>query len=238
MIEFISSESRGGGDYGWLKTHYSFSFANYYNPARMGFGALRVINDDYIAGQSGFGEHSHADMEIITIPFTGTLSHKDSTGGEGEIQSGEVQVMSAGTGVVHSEYNHGDAPVELFQIWIEPKNRGIAPRYDQRTFDFSLERNMLVPIVSGDGRDGSLIVHQDVRLFRGLYNEIKEETFSITPNMGIYIIMRSGELNLGEHILHTGDALAVVEESALAFTTSSVGADFVLIEVPLSPAGL
>jgi redox-sensitive bicupin YhaK (pirin superfamily) len=235
--EFIPGNTRGGGDYGWLKTHYSFSFANYYDPNRMGFGVLRVINDDFIAGQSGFGEHSHADMEIITIPFTGTLSHKDSSGGDGEIHEGEVQVMSAGTGIVHSEYNHTDAPVELFQIWIEPKNRGIAPRYDQKTFDFSLERNMLVPIVSGDGRDGSLVIHQDARLFRGVYSDAKQEMYVLAPNTGVYLIMRAGELRVRDDVLRSGDALSVVEEDELILDIQP-GTDFVLIEVPVSSASL
>ena len=231
MMEYIPSASRGGGDYGWLKTRYSFSFANYYDPMKMGFGTLRVINDDWIGPQSGFGEHEHSNMEIITIPFAGTLSHKDSTGGVGTVTRGEVQVMSAGTGVVHSEYNHGDEPVELFQIWIEPSNYGIAPRYDQKRFDFSTRTNELVLLVSRDGQEESLVIHQDVRVFRGVYEKESQETFIARPNMGVYIILRAGELRIGEHTLTQGDALSLEDEESFEMVITS-GTDFVLLEVP------
>ncbi len=230
-MEYIPSESRGGGDYGWLKTRYSFSFANYYDPMKMGFGTLRVINDDWIAPQSGFGEHQHSNMEIITIPFLGTLSHKDSTGGEGQISAGEVQVMSAGTGVVHSEYNHGDEPVELFQIWIEPKSYGIAPRYEQKAFDFGARPDELVLVVSPDGRQGSLTIHQEALIFRGVYHRAKNESYQITPGKGVYLIMRAGEVHVGGYTLHKGDALLVSDESAIDLAVSA-GSDLVLLEVP------
>ena len=231
MMEYIPSDTRGGGDYGWLKTCYSFSFANYYDPMKMGFGTLRVINDDWIGPQSGFGEHEHSNMEIITIPFTGALSHKDSTGGEGNIEAGEVQVMSAGTGVVHSEYNHTDAPVELFQIWIEPRSYGIKPRYDQKKFDFEHQKNALVLLVSADGQSESLTIHQDVRVFRGVYDEAREERVAIRPGKGMYLILRSGEVRVGEYRLTKGDALTVEDEEEFLLQVSP-GTDLVLLEVP------
>ncbi|MCW1888325.1 MAG: pirin family protein [Candidatus Moranbacteria bacterium] len=231
MMTYIPSTSRGGGDYGWLKTRYSFSFANYYDPMKMGFGALRVINDDWIGPQSGFGKHQHANMEIITIPFLGTLSHKDSTGGEGDIRAGEVQVMSAGTGVVHSEYNHGDEPVELFQIWIEPKSYGVAPRYDQKTFDFNLNANKLVLLVSPDGHEESLVIHQDALIYRGVYSEDTQEKHQITPGKGVYLIMREGQVKVDDMTLTKGDAFSVSEESELVLDIHR-GSDFMLLEVP------
>lgn len=231
MIEFIPSASRGGGDYGWLKTKYSFSFADYYDPMKRGFGALRVINDDWIAPQSGFGEHHHANMEIITIPYIGRLSHRDSTGGEGSIGAGEVQVMSAGTGVTHSEYNHDDKPIELFQIWIEPKIQGIAPHYDQKPFNFDPAQNKMVLVVSPDGRDGSLTIHQNALIFRGVYQEAKKEGYQITLGNGIYLIMRAGEVQAGEHTLHKGDALSVSKETFLELDIFP-GSDFVILEIP------
>ena len=230
-FEYIPSASRGGGDYGWLKTRYSFSFANYYDPTKMGFGVLRVINDDWIGPQSGFGEHQHANMEIITIPFVGTLSHKDSTGGEGNIGAGEVQVMSAGTGVVHSEYNHTDAPVELFQIWIEPKSYGVAPRYDQKAFNFEPKNNQLVLVVSSDGRENSLAIHQDALVYRGTYSEEKVERYQITPGNGVYLIIRAGQVKVGDTVLTQGDALSVSEESELTLEITPES-DFVLLEIP------
>lgn len=231
MMEYIPSESRGGGDYGWLKTRYSFSFANYYDPMKMGFGTLRVINDDWIGPQSGFGEHQHSNMEIITIPFLGTMSHQDSTGGKGDIGAGEVQVMSAGTGVVHSEYNHRDEPVELFQIWIEPKSYGIAPRYDQTSFDFDSAQNKMMLVVSPDGRDGSLVIHQNALIYRGMYQDAHQERYKLMPGNGVYLIMRAGEVHVGGHTLHKGDALAVSEEPSLDLDIAP-GSDFVLLEVP------
>src|SRR3989344_846255 len=137
-IEVYKAEERGEGKHGWLTTRYSFSFADWYEPSRMGFGTLRVINDDIIAPQSGFGEHGHRDMEIITIVTEGAVTHTDSMGNEKVVEAGEVQVMSAGTGVVHAERNASPTtPLKLFQIWIEPKERDIAPRYAQKRFDFS-----------------------------------------------------------------------------------------------------
>ncbi len=134
-IDIHRAESRGGADYGWLKTRYTFSFANYYDPNRMGFGALRVLNDDTIEGGGGFGTHPHENMEIVTIMLEGTLAHRDNTGSEGALRTGEVQVMSAGTGIRHSEFNGSDTePIRLLQIWVVPNQNGVTPRYDQKSF--------------------------------------------------------------------------------------------------------
>jgi redox-sensitive bicupin YhaK (pirin superfamily) len=155
------ADSRGHADHGWLNAHHSFSFAGYHDPERIHFGALRVLNDDIVAGGMGFGAHSHDNMEIITIPLSGQLEHKDSMGNTGVISKGEVQVMSAGTGIQHSEKNKNpDQPVNLLQIWVFPDKKNVAPRYDQKAFDLSAARNRLLNIVSPMGSAEGLNIHQ------------------------------------------------------------------------------
>jgi quercetin 2,3-dioxygenase len=164
MIEIRKSDARGVGRHGWLTSHHTFSFANYYDPKQMGFRSLRVINEDTVAPGRGFGAHQHDNMEIVSIVMEGALAHRDSTGGEGVLRRGEVQRMSAGTGVVHSEFNGSDAePVHFFQIWILPERGGIAPGYEQKLFPDEERRNRLRLVVSPDAEDGALKIHQDTR---------------------------------------------------------------------------
>src|ERR1700712_2028786 len=161
---FHAADKRGHADHGWLNAHHSFSFGQFYNPDQIHFGALRVLNDDIIAGGGAFPTHPHDNMEIITIPFTGALKHKDSTGGQGIIKAGDVQIMSAGTGVQHSEANNSATePVTLFQVWVFPKERNISPRYDQRTFDINDRNNKWQIVVSPNDADKALWINQDAR---------------------------------------------------------------------------
>jgi len=232
-VTFIPSTSRGGGDYGWLKTNYSFSFANYYEPSRMGFGALRVINYDWIAPNSGFGTHEHENMEIITIPLVGTLTHKDSLGTEATIEVGEVQVMSAGTGIAHSEYNASvTEALELFQIWIEPKSYGIAPRYDQKRFNFEENQDVLLPIITPKGIEGTLFIHQEASLYLGYFTKASTEEYSITDGHGVYLLVVEGEVSVGDQKLSKRDALSVTNENKIEIVIQG-GSRLLFIDVPL-----
>src|SRR5512133_1742589 len=171
MLTLRKAEERGHADHGWLDTYHSFSFADYYDPEHMGYGPLRVINDDRVEPGRGFGTHPHRDMEIITYVLAGELAHKDSMGNGSVIRRGDVQRMSAGTGVMHSEFNASDkTPVHLLQIWIEPARRGVAPSYEQKHYTDAEKRGRLLPIVSGDGSDGSVTIHQDARVYAGIVN--------------------------------------------------------------------
>ena len=204
-----TSNSRGHADHGWLKSHHTFSFANYYNPERMNFGVLRVLNDDWIAKSNGFGMHPHKDMEIISIPLHGTLKHQDSMGTNGLIEKGEIQVMSAGTGVFHSEENpQTDNHVELLQIWVMPKKLGITPSYGQRKFDFPLNTQTL--FVSPDGREGSLAINQDA--FFSIQNLDANQSANYTGKIntnGVYIFVIEGKVQINETTLNRRDALGI-----------------------------
>ncbi len=170
MLKLRKSADRGYADHGWLRSHHSFSFADYHDPAHMGFGNLRVINEDRVAPGMGFGTHSHRDMEIISVVLEGALSHKDSMGTTSVIRPGEVQRMSAGRGVTHSEFNHDQQQVTHFlQIWILPAKAGIEPGYEQKAFDPVMQRGRLALVASPDGREGSVTIHADARLYRGSF---------------------------------------------------------------------
>lgn len=224
------SEDRGVGEHGWLSTRYSFSFANWYEPSRMGFGALRVINDDQIAGKSGFGAHTHADMEIITIVLSGTLTHKDSMGNTGTIRAGEVQVMSAGTGVVHAEFNDADEELTLFQIWILPDGKGYEPRYAQREFGNESKEVLLVAPI---GHEEALGIHQDAFITRVELDadELYEYQIKKKGN-GLYMLVVEGEIAVGGETLGKRDAIAF-EDSETVGVRAASGAVLLLIEVPL-----
>lgn len=223
------AEDRGKGEYGWLSTRYSFSFANWYEPRRMGFGVLRVINDDRIAPQRGFEMHPHQDMEIITLVTQGVLTHKDSMGNMGTIHANEVQVMSAGAGVVHSEYNDRDDPLELFQIWIEPKVLGIAPRYAQRVIK---EGETL--LVGPEGVPGALTINQDAYMYRivltrgGRYEHVLHGEAH-----GVYVLVLSGCLDVAGEVLGVRDALGVWDTGTVALTARKEVSALVF-EVPIS----
>lgn len=230
--EILRAETRGVGDVGWLRSRFSFSFARYYDPARMGFGALRVLNDDIIAPANGFGLHPHDNMEIITVVLDGVLAHKDTEGNGGELRAGDVQVMSAGTGIAHSEINPSDEePLSLFQLWIIPKEEGIAPRYDQKTFSFT--DNALVPVASGLGDAGALSIHQDARVMVGTFLPDTNHTMSIGEGRGVFLMVIEGSVVVQGDTLAKRDAVEVQDTATLTFSTLT-GARVLAIEVPLS----
>lgn len=220
------ANSRGGGEYGWLSTNYSFSFSDWYDPSRMGFGALRVLNDDRIAPAKGFGAHGHRDMEIITIVTAGTVTHTDNMGNVGKVPAGDVQVMSAGTGVMHSEYNESpNEPLSLFQLWIQPKERGIAPRYEQRHFGLSSNVPGVRELVGPD----SLYIHQDAYISHAVVSGTQEYALH-DPNNGVYIFVIEGAMEVAGEKLSDRDALGIeeVESTSLTGTGSAL-----IIEVPM-----
>jgi redox-sensitive bicupin YhaK (pirin superfamily) len=231
---FHEAGSRGRSQYEWLDSRHSFSFAGYYNPERMGFGLLRVLNDDVISPGTGFGMHPHHDMEIISIPLRGALEHHDSMGEHSVIETGDVQVMSAGTGIAHSEMNHSTKDDGAFlQIWIHPDEYGLAPRYGQASYDLEGHRNSMVPIVSGDGSDGTLIIHQNAYLSLGLLDPGSTITHICQdPSHGTYIFLIEGHANAAGHVLGPRDALGILEYES--FTLTALSKSFVLmIDVPM-----
>ena len=219
MLTVRKSKDRGYADHGWLKSFHSFSFAGYYDPQHMGWGNLRVINEDWIAAGKGFGTHGHRDMEIITYVLSGSLAHQDSMGNVKAIPPGDVQRMSAGTGVQHSEFNH--APSEtthLLQIWIEPNVTGIEPSYEQKTFNESEKRGVLRLVASSDGAQGSVTIYADARLYAGLLDGAQTVELPLNSNRKSYVHLVRGELDVNGHRLNAGDAALMEGESRLALS--------------------
>ena len=232
MIEIHKASDRGQADYGWLKTHYSFSFATYYNPQRMGFGKLRVLNDDVVAAGKGFGMHGHDSMEIITIVLSGSLEHKDSMGNHGIIHAGEVQRISAGSGISHSEFNHSkESSVHLLQIWVEPKEEDIEPSYEQKSFG-EQKSNVLVPLVLGKKSKDALYMHQDGGFYLAKMNNSKSVSFPLPKNHGAYVFVISGAIHIGAAKLGQRDAAAISHESQVVLIAAAES-QILLIEVPL-----
>ena len=228
------SDSRGIADHGWLHSRHTFSFANYHNPDRMGFGKLRVLNDDIVEPSMGFGTHPHDNMEIVSIPISGTLRHEDSMGNQHIIESGEVQIMSAGTGITHSEYNNSDVDqVNFLQIWVIPKKLDIKPRYEQKRFDVEKKRNQFQIVVSPDGEKESISINQDV--YFTLLDLDKDCSISYqlrNSDNGVYIFMISGSVMLGDQYLDERDGVEVsntLSVSLLAQTSTQL----LFIETPL-----
>jgi hypothetical protein len=233
-IMLHKKEGRGQADYGWLKTHYSFSFASWYDPERMGFGTLRVINDDTVAPMTGFDAHGHKDMEIITIVMRGAVTHQDSIGNTGEVRAGEIQTMSAGTGVVHSEKNLSRTePLELFQIWIEPKKRGIVPSYAQAKISDFKSKNGLTLLASPAGSQEGLPIHQDAYIYLA---EIESDSYIeyelIDVRHGVYAFVIDGNASAGEAELLPRDAAGFSNTEKIKIS-SKRGAKLLLIEVPM-----
>jgi redox-sensitive bicupin YhaK (pirin superfamily) len=207
MITLRKSADRGYADHGWLKSRHSFSFAEYYDPAHMGFGNLRVINEDRIAPGTGFGTHGHRDMEILSVVLDGALAHRDSLGQAATIVPGEVQRMSAGRGVMHSEYNGTrDSDTHFLQIWILPSQLGIAPGYEQRAFADADKRGRLRLVASPDGSDGSVTIHQDARVYAGLFDGGEHATLHVEPGRRAYVHVARGEITVNGQRLGAGDA--------------------------------
>ena len=219
MLTIRKSEDRGHADHGWLKSHHSFSFADYYDPAHMGWGNLRVINDDLIAPGGGFGTHGHRDMEIVTYVTAGLLAHKDSMGNGTDIPPGDVQRMSAGSGVRHSEFNHApDQATHLFQIWIEPREQGIAPGYEQKRFADAEKRGRLRLIASPDGADGSVTIHADAWLYAGLFDGKETASLPLNPARKAYVHVARGTLAVNGLNLRKGDAALLADENRLTLS--------------------
>jgi len=216
MITLRLSGERGHADHGWLKSFHSFSFAGYHDPDHMGFGNLRVINEDRIAAGRGFGTHSHQNMEIISYVLNGELAHKDSMGNVKGIPLGDVQRMSAGTGVQHSEFNHAEGQTTHFlQIWIEPNVTGIAPGYEQKTFAEADKRGALRLVASPDGAQGSVLIHADARLHAGLFDGGEAAVLALDPQRKAYVHLVRGQLEANGQVLHGGDALLLEGEDRL-----------------------
>ena len=210
MMEIRRSQERGLAEHGWLKSLHTFSFADYHDPEHMGFGALRVINEDRVQAGKGFGTHGHRDMEIISYVLEGELAHKDSMGNGSVIRPGDVQRMSAGTGVRHSEYNASDRDlVHFLQIWIEPNARGIEPSYEEKHFDDASKRGKLRLIASRDGREGSVRIHQDADLYAALIDGNESVTFQPAAGRRIYVHVVRGEAEVNGQPLKAGDAIKI-----------------------------
>ncbi len=223
MLTLRKSNDRGQADHGWLKSSHTFSFADYYDPSHMGFGPLRVINEDFIAGGGGFGSHPHRDMEIITYIVSGSLEHKDSMGNQSVIVPGEVQRMTAGTGVVHSEYNEKqDASVHLLQIWIQPSQIGLKPSYEQKSFEKELNSKPLVLVASPTARQGSVAINQDAELFVSRLQPGQAVDFDIKPGRRLWFQVIRGRVRLDGATsdaleISAGDAVAVTSEFKIRF---------------------
>ena len=216
MMTLRPSGERGYADHGWLKSFHSFSFAGYHDPDHMGFGNLRVINEDRVAAGRGFGTHGHRDMEIISYVLSGELAHQDSLGNVKGIPPGDVQRMSAGTGVQHSEFNHAQGQTTHFlQIWIEPNVTGIAPSYEQKTFAEAEKRGALRLVASNDGAQDSVLVHADARLYAGLFDGGESVTLALDPQRKTYVHLIRGQLEVNGQTLHPGDALGLQSENRL-----------------------
>jgi len=216
MLQIRRSQERGYADHGWLRSYHSFSFAGYFDPAHMGFGNLRVINEDRVAAGAGFGTHGHRDMEIISYVLSGELAHKDSMGNVESIPPGDVQRMSAGRGVMHSEFNHkADQTTHFLQIWIEPNVKGIEPGYEQKSFAEGDKRGKLRLVASPDGAEGSVLVHADARLRAGLFDGDEEATLALDEKRKTYVHLVRGELEVNGQKLLGGDAAKLEGESQL-----------------------
>lgn len=216
MIEVRPAAERGHADHGWLVSDHSFSFAGYHDPAHMGFGPLRVINEDRVAAGRGFGTHGHRDMEIISYVLSGALGHEDSLGNGSAIRPGDVQRMSAGTGVQHSEFNdQKDGPTHFLQIWIEPDRRGIAPSYEEKNFPVEQKRGRLRLIASPDGREGSMLIHQQAMVYAGLFDAGESAGVAIDEGRRVYVHVARGSATVNDYPLTAGDALKLTGEREL-----------------------
>ncbi len=216
MISLRQSRERGYADHGWLKSFHSFSFAGYYDPQHMGWGNLRVINEDRIAPGTGFGTHAHRDMEIVSYVLSGRLAHQDSIGNVQTIPPGEVQRMSAGSGVRHSEFNHApDQTTHFLQIWIEPDQVGIDPGYEQKAFADADKRGRLCLVASRDGAQGSVTIHADARIHAGLFDGAEQAELALDPARKAYVFLVRGSLTVNGQALQAGDAALLAQESLL-----------------------
>ena len=227
------ASSRGHANHGWLDSFHTFSFADYYNPEQMGFSALRVINDDTVQPQGGFATHGHRNMEIVSYVISGALAHQDSTGGGGALHNGDVQVMSAGTGVRHSEYNGLTAePVHFLQIWLLPAEKDVAPRYGQRNYPEDERRGKWRLVASPDGADGSLEIRQDARVYATLVDVGERAELSLMPGRKAWAQIATGAANLNGVALEAGDGAAIDDETALRLEGAAPNSQILLFDLP------
>ncbi len=234
QFKLQKANERGTADHGWLKAKHSFSFASYYHPEKMNFGALSVLNDDIIAGGMGFGMHPHDNMEIITIPLEGALEHKDSIGNIGYIEAGDVQVMSAGTGIRHSEYNKNkDKFLKLFQIWIMPNVRNVPPRYDQISLNLEERHNKLQQIISPNKNEDGIWIHQNAWIHIAKFDANLQTQYTLkSKDNGIYLLNISGEIGVLDQLLESRDAIAITNKEEIEIKAIT-DAEFLIIEVPM-----
>ncbi|MEN8858318.1 MAG: pirin family protein [Flavobacteriaceae bacterium] len=229
------ANTRGAANHGWLKSHHSFSFANYYNPERMSFGVLRVLNDDIVQPKMGFGTHPHQNMEIISIPLRGALSHKDNMNNKRSIEVGEVQVMSAGTGLTHSEFNDSKTEeVNFLQLWIVPEEQNVTPNYEQKLFDVQGRVNKFQTLVSPQDNlvEGSLGIHQQASILTGSFDKGKESSYTINKGKGVYVFLLEGEIEVSGETLYKRDALGVWDTDSIIIK-SQENSEILLIDVPM-----
>jgi redox-sensitive bicupin YhaK (pirin superfamily) len=232
MMLIRKSDERGLAEHGWLKSRHTFSFAEYYDPKFMGFGPLRVINEDRIRGGTGFDTHPHRDMEIISYVISGGLRHKDSMGNVALITPGEVQRMSAGTGVRHSEYNdEKDGEAHFFQIWIMPDKQGVEPGYGQKSFEKELNSQKLVHVISPDGKEGSISIHQDANMYISRLKKTESFNFEMKPNRKLWLQMVKGSVQVNDQQIETGDAIAATDIST-AQITALEDSEMILFDLP------
>ncbi len=233
---YHKAATRGFADHGWLKSHHTFSFANYYDPERINFGVLRVLNDDFVEAGMGFGTHPHSNMEIISIPLEGDLEHKDSMGNTTVIRNGDIQVMSAGRGITHSEYNKNeDIPVKFLQIWVIPNQKNITPRYDQISLNPDDRRDRLQQILSPNKGDEGVWIHQDAWFHLGTFSKGHQETYTLKrEGNGIYVFLISGSLTIGETILSKRDGLGITGAINFTMTAGDNDTEVLVMEVPMT----
>ncbi|ASC74146.1 Putative quercetin 2,3-dioxygenase [Halomicronema hongdechloris C2206] len=232
MITIRPANQRGAANFGWLDSRHTFSFGNYYDPNHMGFASLRVINEDKIQPSQGFGTHGHRDMEIITYVLEGALAHKDSIGNGSAITPGDVQRMSAGTGIRHSEFNHSATdPVHLLQIWILPEQTGLEPSYEQIRIPTEDKRGQLRLIGSRQGREGSITIHQDVDLYAAVLSQADAVEYELSPNRAAWLQVARGAVQLNGESLTAGDGAAIVDETSLVIASQAEDTEVVLFDM-------
>lgn len=233
MINVRSAAERGTANFGWLDSRHTFSFGDYYDPHHMGFGPLRVINEDRVSPGKGFGTHGHEDMEIISYVLEGALEHKDSIGTGSVILPGDVQIMSAGTGIRHSEFNNSKtAPVHFLQIWIVPDRDGITPRYEQRTFADADKQGRLRLVASSDGDNGSVVIHQDVKLYAAILNRGEEVIHPLPEGRRGWLQVARGAVDLNGHALVTGDGAGIEGEPTLTVKAKADQTEVLVFDLP------
>jgi quercetin 2,3-dioxygenase len=232
MLTIRPAQDRGIANFGWLDSRHTFSFGEYHDPNHMGFADLRVINEDKVAPEKGFPTHGHRDMEIVTYVLEGALEHKDSIGTGSVIRPGDVQRMSAGTGIQHSEYNASNSePVHLLQIWILPEQKGIEPSYEQKNFAVAEKQGKLKLVGSRNGRDGSITIHQDIDLFACTLSEGDSVSYTFTPNRVGWVQVAQGEVQLNDQTLSAGDGVAIAQESLITLQGVAQNAEVLLFDM-------